>query len=347
MKVYYTLWSKSQLKMYDGGVEELITRCRSVGIHGLVVTVAMVYDGHTVNFVRDEYPLIGISEAVQSLLTMRREKFPYILKFQLHPWGDHYRGLNPQWWPNWLTYDMVVGIWIESAWTAIVPYVGRLMGYDPDVVIMGAEFDALARELKWNDVIRILRLIVPDVPITYGTNFWQPIRWKFWLPILLLHWCRKDREMLRQILEVGGLYQVAPEKLEFATNQIYSSLLTRWGFWRKLDMTGLSCYWYPSMLSPNLCDIQDSYLNYSVQLGGKKYDINYIQTVKDWVNYTGNPLIVTESGVLYNAPIARDKEAVKDWLRVTISYFREYVGAEAFCIWEDTTPGWVLEERLW
>ena len=59
----------------------------------------------------------------------------------------------------------------------------------------------------------------------------------------------------------------------------------------------------------------------------------------------GRPLVITEAGVLYNAPIARDKEAVKDWYRVTLAFFGEMT--DAFCIWEDTHPGWVLEEKLW
>lgn len=340
MKVYYTLWNPSQLKSNDRkGVRELISRCRSVDIHGLVVVIAMTYDGKYVDFAHGKYPFLSMTDLVNSLLVMREQKFPYILKFQLHPCGESYQGLEPQWWPGWLESNSIIEVWFKSAWTAIAEWAARLVGYDPDVLILGAEMDALAQDLPWKDTIGNLKKRFSNTLITYGTNFWQPLRQKYWLPILILHWLRKDEEILQKILKLG-LYKVSPDRLRFAADQVYKSLLPK-AFWKRLDRTGLSCYWYPSMLESSMGKMQDAYLNYRAM----GLEIDYLQTVRDWVAYTGRPLMITESGVLYNAPIAQDKEAVKDWFRVAISYFREM--ADIFCIWEDTHPGWVLEEKLW
>lgn len=327
MKIYYTFWHVDHGRYFNKYLDAI----ERVNYDGAVITIPFGIPNYRIN-----QPMISWYDISRLAIEIGKRNMPYILKIQFHPTEklDYLDGLNPVWWPGWLAPQESKRPLVEII-AGMIEWAIATIGCRPDIVIPGVEFDQVAKLLLYERIT----LEYDDTAFAYGTNFWQPIRWKYRWLIWFLHLLRKDDETLDTILKESDLYEIRKDRLSYASETIYRSLLTK-RFWSKFDYVGLSCYWYPSMTSKNIGEIEEAYFDYESQ--GVR--LNYFETVREWANKMGRPLMVTESGVLYNAPIGNDREAVKDWYRVTMRLFSSLT--DTFCIWEDCQFGAALEENL-
>jgi len=244
MEIFYTIWLEADTQ--PERLEYIFERVKALDMTGVCVVLPVLIDEERIAFVQAQ--MLGLDDWLRVLARLRKHKVPYILKFHLHPRKSP-KGLKPFWWPNWLWFrtqrgKALANTVVKHLWSSLSAAARSITGYPPEMVILGAEFDAVAaNQIDWTNVRREFQRKLFGTPIVYGTNFWQPLRWRFRWQILLLRLFGWDRRILRRILNwirVPGL-EVAEEHMAFATDQLYRSYLPK-VFWKKFDFVGLRAY---------------------------------------------------------------------------------------------------------
>lgn len=332
MAIYYSFFHYKELDKLDD-----ILRLASTKDVGIVPVLPFYTNGFQVDFRR---PLLNIKEWIHVLYEMRKHGVArYGVKFHLHPMD--LEGLSPEWWPGYLWFSKraqqhLVNVFVTRVFPSLANAAKLILGYPPDFVILGAEFDALAANVvNFKRAIKNVKKYLPETTVTYGTNVWQPLRWKYRWPIFWAHLLGRDEEVLEAILtEINKVknsrtIEVASEKIPYLTDLLYKSYLSKFFFWRKFDAMGISTYWIPTMMD---VDVEKAYRNYTFSVEDLQITIDFLDLLRQWSS--GHKLIVTETGVLYDTPIARNAEKVYDWYRTTISFLS--LTAEHVVLWNDT-----------
>lgn len=334
MKVNYTIWKRSDFDQ----IELILSQCEEKGVDNIVVPIIFRVKGISVKVITDSTPspFLTIHQSLQLLELIKDSKLGYILKLQFHPdpLDNRIQGLEPTWWPGWVDVRTdsdvrVINQVVTSFSEIFISNAIRITGKFPTAFIPAVELAALAPKLDWARITDSLRKKYSGIFLVYGANFWQPLRWYYRVPIWFLRLFGRTKPLLKSLLDSSGLYTVSSDKLGYAEEVLYRSLLSD-TFWSNFDARGLSCYFYPSMLSAE--SISEAYDSYRYGW----FSFSYPEVVMKWVG--SDRLWITESGVLYNAPISTDRELVLRWFSETMKRFGF---VDAFTIWEDTLP------RIW
>lgn len=277
--------------------------------------------------------LLKIWDVIEVLKELKYSNRKWVFKIQLHP--KRVEGCEPKWWPGYLTStqlanrfpNLVDGLyrWVRD----------DIVRRETEFAIVGVEIAGLCRKINWLEVKKQF-----SIPIVYGSNFWQPLYWKYRKIIEKVRDWGWDEWLLGNFLS-EFVYKIRPEKRRWVLDNIIYSSYQDDAFWGFFDYQGLSNYFYPTMTDEK--SIEKKYKKYIVwlKLGWFKIALTYFsypKVVKKWVG--NKKLIVTESGVLYNAPIARNERLVKKWMVETL---RQFSFAEKFTIWDEVEFPWIIE----
>ena len=263
---------------------------------------------------------------------------PYWLKVQYHPMpGTLPKGAIPAWWPGYVNtrFPIAFSRMVGAIARGFASVFGRIVGYPPEVVIPGVELARLVNKLEWEWIVeRIGKRF--RTRVIYGCNFWQPIRHRFdWL-IELVYRLGWGPHYIRRIMK-GTPYENADGKL---LAEIAYKAKIKPETVEALDAIGLSAYFYPSMekgVDPARVTRDCRYI--------LRFD--YIEASLEWAWKLGKELVITEMGVIYNSPIADDRDAVVEWFVDSIELW-EGAGVRELVIWDEVKPLWVIDAlKIW
>ena len=332
MKLGYTIAFSNQFFRLD----EIYKLGENIFDYWVYVLPLFVEEGEEpeLTFAQRDSALLKIWEFIDIMKDLKRDKErKWVFKIQFHP--KRIEGCEPKWWPGYLTSDkfakryanLVSGLyrWVRD----------DIVRREAEFAIVGVEIAGLCKKINWLEIKKQF-----PIPIVYGSNFWQPLHWKYRKIIEKVRDWGWDEWLLGNFLS-EFVYNISPEKRRwFLDNIIYPSYQGD-AFWSFFDYQGLSNYFYPTMTDEKA--IEKKYKKYIVwlKLGWFKIALTYFSYPKVVRKWVGNKkLIVTESGVLYNAPIARNERLVKKWMVETLKQFNF---AEKFTAWDEVEFPWIIE----
>jgi len=326
MRIGYTLWrdmTGAKLRQLMEDLDPL------VDFH--VITFAFQVSGSKIKFAGPPFfnPRRLFSDVVRAV---RESGKPYWVKLQLHPMPKTLPpGAIPEWWPGYVTLPPPVATgMIAGLGKGLSRAVERITGRPPETVISGVELASIVNWTDWTAVAD--RIHECSDRVIYGSNFWQPIRTKY---SGLIEWLYKwglGPWIIKSIMK-GTPYEKADGKL--LSDIAYGAKLER-RFMSALDGIGLSAYFYPSMQK----GVDPKKVMRSFRWGWFKLD--YVGAALEWAKGLGQPLTISETGVIYNSPIAQDHDAVIKWFISSFEVWEE-AGVEDLVIWDEVRNEWVIE----
>ncbi len=329
MRIGYTLWKRSDFR----NLPQLLNDGLSCGIDLWTVVLALKLDRHGLRFYGE--PFMSVSEVMRTLNRLSAHNVQVITKVQVHPGDSLPQGLQPRWWGGYVTPDLVspdLYCVVQDVFNKLMLRWAEFAKCDVYGTVIATEMAGMVNKIKpFTKLMRYSAPLLKGKAITYGANFWQPLLWKYQGWIWLARFFGIDKNVLKTIFAWNPIYSVPDNKLRWLSNLIWNAKLTQ-DTVKHLTHVGLSCYFYPSMVG----DPDKAYDSYKFWF----IDFSYPNVVREWCREFDKPLWVTECGVLYNAPIAKDKEEVKHWFKVTMDRFQF---AKIFTVWEDTKTGWFFE----
>jgi hypothetical protein len=332
MRIGYTLWRD---------LPGLSLRRLALELDGLVdfyvVTFAFYTDGTRLKFAG--LPFCKPRRLLSDIPKLIREAdIGYWVKLQLHPMPKSLPpGAIPEWWPGYVDFPLPAATYmIGGLARGISKVMSRLIGYDPETVVAGVELARLVNVMDWTKVKDLVNRGV-KAKVIYGANFWQPLRTKYDRTISWLYTCGLGSWAVKRIMK-GTPYERADGKL--LADIAYHAKLHR-DRMSGLNGIGLSAYFYPSMkkgVSPEKA-MRD--------FRWRWFKLDYAQTALEWAEELNKELIISETGVIYNSPIAKDRADVVRWFLDSFKVWNE-ASVSSLVIWDEVRSKWVIEAlRRW
>jgi len=285
-------------------------------------------------------PFLKLPQIVKVLQIIKEIDAPYWLKIQYHPMPRTLPpGAIPEWWPGYVDFKNPTNLRIfdtinRSLGFALSKFCGRIASDLPMVVIPGVELASIVNKIDLNSTATFIRSKLAPHPIRviYGANFWQPIREKLDGLISLVYRWGYGPFVVSRIMK-GTPYERADSKL--LADIAYHARIKPDRI-RDLDAIGLSAYFYPSM--------QQDVEPYEAMQKFRYWYIrfSYPEIAVEWANKLNKRLVITETGVIYNSPIANDQDAVIDWFLDSFQIWWES-DIHELVIWDEVNTDWVIE----
>jgi len=329
MRIGYTIWRRSSLS-------SLILSPESPPLNELVDFYVLVFpfltDGKRVKLA--DKPFIPISLMLAHAANMvKKTGKPYWVKVQYHPIPKTLpSGALPKWWPGYVSGK---GQWFSAVMGKLAGALSRIctriVGREPEVVVPAVEIASLVNELDWNKIVKDVKDKV-DSRVIYGGSFWQPIRTKYDGLISWLYKWGWGRWVISSIMK-GTPYENA--NAQMLADIAYRAKLNC-DRMSDLDAIGLSAYFYPSMgtgVDPG--KIMRKYRRWL-------FSLDYVESALEWAYGLKKELVVSETGVVYNAPIAHERDAVIRWFVDSFKVWQD-AGIGELVIWDEVQTEWVVE----
>lgn len=333
MRIGYTIWKANDLPDLPKILETVDPYVNYyVIVIPFTITRKNILKLRGGTFIR--FPL-QITKVAPALIDTKK---PAWIKIQLHPYQpDLPNDLVPSWWPGYVFSDPgSTGAILKVLAQSIIESM-EAAGLAIEGCVFATELAHMTAHRRFVGHMRRFIKWLEDhdkdyIQVTYGSNFWQPLRWRYrWMINFCYHW-GFGPAIVKAIMKGTPYERANPKTLaDIAYNSFdeYADMV-----WQLGNYTGLSAYFYPSMNSPDT--IESAYKSYRF---GLFWSFRYAEVAKQWAEYWGKPLMVTETGVLYNSPIAQlsspvREEAINEWYYITLKEFDRY-GCVNFTIWED------------